>query len=65
MKKHTGSLGFYLVDLMIYDSMGMAYGFRCKYCGEAFGNHPYQLEDHIAYECHRAKKLSVQEGVKQ
>ena len=44
--------------------MGMGYGFRCKYCGQAFGNRPDQLEEHIAYFCIKAKELPSHEDIK-
>ena len=42
----------------------MGYGFRCKYCGEAFGNRPDQLEEHIENFCLKAKNPISQEDSK-
>ncbi len=44
--------------------MGMGYGFRCKYCGEAFGNRPDHLEEHIASFCVKAKEIISKEEIK-
>ena len=41
--------------------MGIGYGFRCKYCGEAFGNRPDQLEQHIILCCEKIKSTLQQE----
>ena len=41
--------------------MGIGYGFRCKYCGEAFGNRPDELEKHIIFSCDKTKESIIQQ----
>ena len=42
----------------------MGYGFRCKYCGEAFENRPDQLQEHIDNFCIKAKEFPSRENIK-